>query len=82
MFAIDDGEDLDGFTDTDDNNDVWSSKLMLDSGLELTPGEQYKLSVDGVKNKYARVPDNDKDRAEPVTWPPTRRALMADMLKK
>ena len=31
-------------TDTDDNNDVWSSKLMLDSGLELTPGEQYKLS--------------------------------------
>ena len=31
-------------TDTDDNNDVWSSKLLLDAGLELTPGEQYKLS--------------------------------------
>ena len=33
-------------TDTDDNNDVWSSKLLLDSGMELTPGEQYKLSYD------------------------------------
>ena len=31
-------------TDTDDNNDVWSSKLLLDAGLELTKGEQYKVS--------------------------------------
>ncbi|MBR3473481.1 MAG: hypothetical protein IKH34_00270 [Oscillospiraceae bacterium] len=31
-------------TDLDDNNDVWSSKLLLDAGLELTPGEEYKLS--------------------------------------
>lgn len=31
-------------TDTDDNNDVWSSKLLLDTGMELTPGEQYTVS--------------------------------------
>ena len=31
-------------TDTDDNNDVWSSKFLADAGMELTPGEQYKLS--------------------------------------
>ena len=30
--------------DTDDNNDVWNSKVMLDAGMELVPGEQYKLS--------------------------------------
>ena len=33
-------------TDTDDNDDVWSSKLLLDTGMELTPGEEYKLSFD------------------------------------
>ena len=30
-------------TDTDDNNDVWSSKLLLDTGMTLTPGEQYSI---------------------------------------
>ena len=33
-------------TDTDDNSDVWSSKLLLDAGLELTSGEQYKVSFE------------------------------------
>ncbi len=33
-------------TDTDDNNDVWSSKLLLDAGLELTAGERYKISFE------------------------------------
>lgn len=33
-------------TDTDDNNDVWSSKVLLDAGMELVPGEQYKISFD------------------------------------
>lgn len=31
-------------TDTDDNNDVWNSKLLLDAGMELTVGEQYQVS--------------------------------------
>ncbi len=43
---------------------------------------QYEYKKDLLNNKYAAVPEHDKDRAVPVTWPPTRRALMADMLKK
>ena len=31
-------------TDTNDNNDVWNSKLLLDAGIELTPGEEYTVS--------------------------------------
>ena len=31
-------------TDVDPNPDVWSSRLLMDSGLKLTPGEQYKIS--------------------------------------
>ena len=31
-------------TDTDDNPDVWSSKLLIDAGMDLTPGEQYTVS--------------------------------------
>ncbi len=43
---------------------------------------QYEYKKDGINNKYAVVPKDDKVRPVPVTWPPTRRALMADMLKK
>ncbi len=41
----------------------------------------YELSKDRQMNKYAKVPPDDKKRPEPVIWPPTRRALMADNLK-
>lgn len=41
--AVVDGNQL-TVTDTDDNSDVWSSKLLLDAGVELTPGEQYTIS--------------------------------------
>ncbi len=41
--AVIDGSQL-VVTDTDDNNDVWSSKLLVDAGVELTPGEQYTIS--------------------------------------
>ena len=33
-------------TDTEENNDVWSSKLLLNAGLELTVGEQYQVSFE------------------------------------
>ena len=54
-------------TDTDDNNDVWSSKLLLDAGLELTPGEQYKLSFslageNGVGEFFLCKSENIDDR--------------------
>ena len=54
-------------TDTDDNNDVWSSKILLDAGLELTPGEQYKLSFDlagenGVGEFFLCKSENMDDR--------------------
>ena len=41
--AVFDGNTL-VVTDTEDNGDVWSSKLLLDAGMELTPGEQYTVS--------------------------------------
>lgn len=54
-------------TDTDENSDVWSSKLLLDSGMELTPGEQYKLSYDlsgenGVGEFFLCKAENMDDR--------------------
>ena len=54
-------------TDTDDNNDVWSSKLLLDAGMELTPGEEYKLSFDltgenGVGEFFLCKSENIDDR--------------------
>ena len=54
-------------TDTDDNNDVWSSKLLLDVGMELTPDEQYKLSFDlagenGVGEFFLCKSENIDDR--------------------
>ncbi len=44
--------------------------------------EQYELSIDEATPKYAAVSPKDAERAEVVTWPPTRRALMADTLKE
>ena len=54
-------------TDTDDNNDVWSSKLLLDAGLELTKGEQYKVSFalageNGVGEFFLCKSENVDDR--------------------
>ena len=54
-------------TDTDDNNDVWSSKLLLDAGLELTKGEQYKVSFalageNGVGEVFLCKSENVDDR--------------------
>ncbi|MCR5155845.1 MAG: hypothetical protein K6C96_04110 [Butyrivibrio sp.] len=37
---------------------------------------------EGPKAKYAVTSPKDSEKAPPVTWPPTRRALMADNLKK
>lgn len=33
-------------TDTDDNNDVWSSKALFEIGKEIVPGREYKISFD------------------------------------
>jgi len=33
-------------TDTDFNNDVWSSKFLIETGMQFTPGETYTISVD------------------------------------
>ena len=54
-------------TDTDDNNDVWNSKLLLDAGLELTPGEQYTISFsltgdNGVGEFFLCKSENIDDR--------------------
>ena len=54
-------------TDTDDNNDVWNSKLLLDAGMELTAGEQYKLSFslageNGVGEFFLCKSENIDDR--------------------
>ncbi|MBE5826554.1 MAG: hypothetical protein E7307_07945 [Butyrivibrio sp.] len=43
--------------------------------------EQYRIS-EGAKAKYASVSPKDSEKPTPVIWPPTRRALMADNLKK
>ena len=43
---------------------------------------QYEMKKDGATNKYATASTKDKPLQTPVTWPPTRRALMADHLKK
>lgn len=40
-----DGEQI-SVTDTDDNNDVWSSKLLLEADKVLVPGQEYKISFD------------------------------------
>ncbi len=42
----------------------------------------YKMSIDGAKNKYAKRSPKDSEKPEPVLWPPTRRAMMAEALKK
>nr|WP_297703878.1 hypothetical protein [uncultured Butyrivibrio sp.] len=42
---------------------------------------QYEMKKDGAANKYAATSPKDKEKAKPVTWPPTRRALMAEALK-
>lgn len=44
--------------------------------------EQYEVSVDGATPKYAQTSPKDAEKAVPVIWPPTRRAMMADSLKK
>jgi len=54
-------------TDTDDNNDVWSSKLLLDAGMELISGEQYKVSFtlsgeNGVGEFFLCKSENPDDR--------------------
>ena len=54
-------------TDTDDNNDVWNSKLLLDVGIDLTAGEQYKLSFslageNGVGEFFLCKSENIDDR--------------------
>ena len=54
-------------TDTDDNGDVWSSKLLLDAGLELTPGEAYTISfslagANGVGEFFLCRSENIDDR--------------------
>ena len=33
-------------TDEDFNEDVWSSKILFDTGLDFTPGEQYTISFE------------------------------------
>ena len=43
--------------------------------------EPYSIK-DGAKPKYAKTSGRDDERAEVVTYPPTRRALMADALKE
>ena len=42
----------------------------------------YSVKADGATAKYAKTSPLDKPLATPVTWPPTRRALMAENLKK
>ena len=54
-------------TDTDDNPDVWSSKLLMDAGLDLTPGEQYIISFslagdNGVGEFFLCKSENIDDR--------------------
>jgi hypothetical protein len=44
--------------------------------------EPYVYGTDNVDNKWAKSSPKDKPLATPVTWPPTRRALMAENLKK
>ncbi len=43
---------------------------------------QYELKKDMATPKYAQVSPKDKEKPEAVIWPPTRRALMAEALKK
>ena len=64
--AVFDGSTL-VVTDTDDNNDVWSSKLLLDAGMALTPGETYTVSFDlagenGVGEFFLCKSENIDDR--------------------
>ncbi len=42
----------------------------------------YDIKYDGADAKYAKTSSKDKPLATPVTWPPTRRAMMAENLKK
>ncbi|MBP3279099.1 MAG: hypothetical protein J6M44_09115, partial [Butyrivibrio sp.] len=42
----------------------------------------YSIKADGAKPKYAVPSPTNKPLQTPVTWPPTRRALMAENLKK
>ncbi len=44
--------------------------------------DPYSIKTDGAKAKHAVPSAKDKPLATPVTWPPTRRALMAENLKK
>lgn len=44
--------------------------------------EPYSIKADGAKPKYAVPSPTNKPLQTPVTWPPTRRALMAENLKK
>ena len=44
--------------------------------------DPYSIKADGAKPKYAVPSPTNKPLQTPVTWPPTRRALMAENLKK
>ncbi len=44
--------------------------------------EPYSIKADGANPKHAISSPTNKPLATPVTWPPTRRALMAENLKK
>lgn len=62
-----------------------SNKYAEVSGKDSEKPEQkaqYEMKKDGTGNKYAQVPPNNSERAPQVTWPPTRRALMAEALSK
>ena len=52
------------------------------SHVQPIPREPYSIEEDGSTPKYAKTSKKDKPLATPVTWPPTRRALMAENLKK
>lgn len=63
--------DVDGgkisVTDTDDNDDVWNSKVLLETGMTLVPGQEYKISFDlsgsnGVGELFLCKSENLDDR--------------------
>ncbi len=57
----------------------WAAKSPMDSEKPEVK-EPYKY--DDVEPKWAAKSPKDSEKPEAVTWPPTRRALMADQLKK
>ena len=62
-------------------NPKWAVKSPRD-GEKPEAKAPYSISTDKANNKWAITSPKDKEKPEAVTYPPTRRALMADALKK